>query len=191
MMPFSEKIRLKVRKKSAFRCCRCHEIGIDVHHIIPESEGGPNDIDNAGPLCQNCHDRLGANPEKRKEIIQMRDWWYEVVKEKYTGESEKIKEINDLIIAIQKQQAVHSQQLEDKLEDMRNELIRKLDELKGSSEEVVVTNSEKMQTKVGQFITATTLANRVHANFLCKKCGTKIGLLIGSNRCPNCREPIG
>ena len=186
-MPFPEKTKLQVKKKSAFRCCRCHEIGIDVHHIIPESEGGPNSIDNAAPLCQNCHDRFGANPEKRKELIQMRDWWYEVVKEKYVGESEKIKEINDLVIAIQKQQVTHSQQLE----DMKNKLMRKLDELKGSSEEVAGSTSGKIQTRVNQFVTATTLGDRVHANFFCKKCRTKIGLLIGSNRCPNCGEPIG
>jgi len=92
-MSFPENIRLEVRKKSAFRCCRCHEIGIDIHHIIPQSNGGSDDIENATPLCQNCHDRFGDNVQKRKEITQMRDWWYSVVEEKY-GSSEQYK--NDL-----------------------------------------------------------------------------------------------
>src|SRR5262245_33993057 len=78
-MPFSESLKVQVKKMAAFRCCRCHDIGVDIHHIIPQAHGGTDDIDNAAPLCQNCHDRFGANPEKRKEIRQMRDWWYEVV----------------------------------------------------------------------------------------------------------------
>ena len=40
-------------------------------------------MDNAAPLCQNCHDQFGANPEKRKTIRNMRDWWYEVCDRKY------------------------------------------------------------------------------------------------------------
>lgn len=83
-MPFSEPIKLQVKRNAAFRCCRCHEIGIDIHHIIPQSEGGLDTIDNAAPLCQNCHDRFGDNPQKRKELSQMRDWWYEIVKDKYS-----------------------------------------------------------------------------------------------------------
>src|SRR5437016_1760860 len=42
----------------------------------PQAQGGSDDIDNAAPLCQNCHARFGANPEKRTEIRLMRDWWY-------------------------------------------------------------------------------------------------------------------
>jgi SOS-response transcriptional repressor LexA len=89
-MAFSEQIRLEVRRKSAFCCCRCHEIGIDVHHIVPQSLGGSDDIENAAPLCQNCHDRFGDSVQKRKEITQMRDWWYTVIEEKY-GTSEQYK----------------------------------------------------------------------------------------------------
>jgi len=107
-MPFSEKIKLEVKHRSAFRCCRCQKIGIDVHHIIPEGLGGSDDFDNAAPLCQNCHDRLGANPEKRKEIRQMRDWWYRLCDKQYDAagrlHEEKINEINDTVINIQKGQ---------------------------------------------------------------------------------------
>jgi SOS-response transcriptional repressor LexA len=82
-MSFTEQTRLAVKRKAAFRCCRCHEIGIDIHHIIPQHEGGPDDIENAAPLCQNCHSLLGDNPRKRSEIRQMRDWWYSIVAERY------------------------------------------------------------------------------------------------------------
>jgi len=68
-MPFSEKVKLEVKERSAFRCCRCQNISIDIHHIIPENNGGSDEIDNAAPLCQNCHSQFGDNPSKRKEII--------------------------------------------------------------------------------------------------------------------------
>lgn len=82
-MPFSEKLKLEARRRAAFRCCICQQTGVDVHHILPEKQGGSNEIDNAAPLCQNCHDQLGANPEKRKSIKDMRDWWYDVCDKRY------------------------------------------------------------------------------------------------------------
>ena len=80
---FSEAVKLEVKKKAAFRCCRCQSISVQVHHIIPQKDGGSDDIDNAAPLCSSCHDLFGANPIKRKEIRQMRDWWYERVEMMY------------------------------------------------------------------------------------------------------------
>jgi 5-methylcytosine-specific restriction endonuclease McrA len=38
-MAFPERIKLEVKRKAAFRCSRCQNIGVEVHHIIPESEG--------------------------------------------------------------------------------------------------------------------------------------------------------
>ena len=76
-MAFSERDKNIVKKKSAFRCCRCQQIGVEIHHIIPEKEGGKDDIDNAAPLCAKCHADFGDNPTKRKELREMRDWWYE------------------------------------------------------------------------------------------------------------------
>ena len=105
-MPFSEPIKLQIKRRAAFRCCRCHEIGVDVHHIIPQSEGGADTIENAAPLCQNCHDRFGDNPQKRKELTQMRDWWYEIVQDNYSPNprhssdvTQVGKEILDFIVA--------------------------------------------------------------------------------------------
>lgn len=83
-MPFSPKIKDEVKKKAGFHCCRCHNIGVQVHHIIPQEYGGSDDIDNAAPLCPNCHTSFGPNPDKRTEIRKMRDWWYERVKIMYS-----------------------------------------------------------------------------------------------------------
>jgi len=83
MSDFSEKIKQEVREKAFFRCCRCQRIGVQVHHIIPQESGGKDDFDNAAPLCAQCHNDFGANPDKRKEIRQMRDFWYKTAEELY------------------------------------------------------------------------------------------------------------
>lgn len=184
-MAFTEKLKIEVRKKAAFRCCRCHEIGVDIHHIIPQTEGGPDDIGNAAPLCQNCHDRFGANPEKRKEIIQMRDWWYDVVKEKYgNGNLEKLSEINDIVLQIQKTQ--ESQKGE--LQKLREELKTKLGELEKSQPLISPGNVQQI---VGVYISATKLGQGVYANFHCGKCGYSTALLVADKDvCPSCKTPV-
>lgn len=41
------------------RCCLCGTLHkIQLHHIVPKEEGGADDIDNAVPLCPNCHDEV-------------------------------------------------------------------------------------------------------------------------------------
>ena len=77
-MAFSESVKSKVRKKAHFRCCLCHELGVEVHHIIPQEENGADSEDNAAPLCPSCHGTYGANPKKRKFIREARDLWYEI-----------------------------------------------------------------------------------------------------------------
>lgn len=78
-MPFSEKIKLEAKRRSGFRCCLCQRIFVEVHHLIPESEGGSSVIENAATLCSGCHDLYGGNPEKRKQIRQMRDYWWDFI----------------------------------------------------------------------------------------------------------------
>jgi hypothetical protein len=78
-MSFSEKVKLIAKRKSAFRCCICYKPFVEVHHIVPQSEGGPDTLNNAATLCSSCHDLYGGNPEKRKTIKQMRDHWWEMM----------------------------------------------------------------------------------------------------------------
>lgn len=81
-MPFSEKTKRIAKQKSAFRCCLCHNPFVEIHHIIPQEEGGPDALDNAAPLCSSCHDLYGGNPDKRKTIRQMRDAWWELMEKR-------------------------------------------------------------------------------------------------------------
>jgi len=96
-MPFSESVKTEVRKQAQFRCCLCHSLGIEVHHVLPESEGGADDIDNAAPLCPSCHEIYGANPTKRKFIIEARAVWYDICRRQYESESGRLEELQNAI----------------------------------------------------------------------------------------------
>lgn len=186
-MAFSEAIKLEVKRKAAFQCCRCKEIGVEVHHIVPEEDGGPDEIDNAAPLCPSCHDNFGGNPDKRNEIRQMRDWWYDVIAEQYKqAKLQNYEPINEKIEALQK--ALQNQQ---KITDrQQQEFMIELDNLKTKNTISQSDSFSQIKTKTTGYISATTLSDRVHANFHCRKCNTQIGLLVGINTCPNCGEPI-
>jgi hypothetical protein len=68
------------------RCCVCHRFcgsKMELDHMQPKSEGGPDDIDNAIPLCFECHAEVHAyndkHPRGRKfrasELKIHRDQW--------------------------------------------------------------------------------------------------------------------
>ena len=41
-------------------CCICGTQKVQLHHIVRPEDGGTDDIDNAIPLCPNCHDEVHA-----------------------------------------------------------------------------------------------------------------------------------
>ena len=60
-MAFDPKLRTAVLLWCDRHCCLCKKacgVNIEVHHIIPEASDGSNDIDNALPLCFNCHSEV-------------------------------------------------------------------------------------------------------------------------------------
>lgn len=91
-MGFSSDIKIRARIAAASCCCVCHKrkgSKIEIHHIIPEADGGPNTYENAIPLCFDCHCDAGHyNPRhpkgtkySPKELILARDDWYLKVSE--------------------------------------------------------------------------------------------------------------
>ena len=92
-MPFPEPVKLSVRKRAHHQCCLCKAVGVEVHHIIPHNEGGPDTEDNAAPLCPSCHEVYGANPTKRKMIRETRDTWYEICAARYAGDADRLESI--------------------------------------------------------------------------------------------------
>ena len=81
-MPFAEVLKVSLRRRADMRCCLCHKLGVEIHHIVPEEENGPSIEENAAPLCPSCHETYGANPIKRKFVREARDNWYEVCKQR-------------------------------------------------------------------------------------------------------------
>ncbi|MFF2480414.1 HNH endonuclease [Paenibacillus sp. NPDC058071] len=94
-MAFSEKVKLEAKRKACFRCVICYKKFVEVHHIVSQANGGSDIIDNAAPLCASCHDLFGGNPEKRKQIREMRDHWFELMERRYNGEINIIEPIDE------------------------------------------------------------------------------------------------
>lgn len=143
-MAFSEKIINQVKEMADFKCCRCKHISFEVHHMIPEKDGGPNTLDNAAPLCSNCHTDFGDNPSKRKEITQMRDLWYKRVKELYLQQPP----INYDVLS----------SINSKLEALATNQDKALIDLKETLKKVAIETIEQMTAGTAQ-ITASGIAN--------------------------------
>jgi HNH endonuclease len=78
-MPFTEALKTGVRTRADMRCCLCHSLGVEVHHIVPEADGGDSTDANAAPLCPSCHETYGANSTKQRFVREARDAWYATV----------------------------------------------------------------------------------------------------------------
>lgn len=51
--------RTKIINRDGGSCLRCgleNEAGLEVHHILPISQGGTNDDSNLATLCPHCHE---------------------------------------------------------------------------------------------------------------------------------------
>ena len=106
-MPFPEPIKLEAKRRASFSCVVCKQPFVEVHHITPEAQGGPNTLDNAAPLCGSCHDLFGGNHDKRKQIREMRDFWWEVCEK--SNANPDVVALNQKLDAIQT--SVHSNQI--------------------------------------------------------------------------------
>src|SRR5262245_36110936 len=70
-------------------CCICHQfcgVKIETDHIVPKAEGGPDTIDNAIPVCFECHAEIHSyndkHPRGRKfrpeELRGHKEQWLEI-----------------------------------------------------------------------------------------------------------------
>jgi hypothetical protein len=94
-MAFSEALRASVRRKAHHSCCMCKTLGVEVHHITPQEEEGPDTEDNAAPLCPTCHEIWGANRLKRKFIREARDLWYEICSKRFASDADRLTELQN------------------------------------------------------------------------------------------------
>jgi len=179
-MPFSESIKEEVKRKAAFRCCRCQQIGVAVHHILPEKDGGIDDISNAAPLCPNCHDYFGANPIKRKEITQMRDWWNEKAEKMFPSQGaglETLDEINRKLDGIRKGISDVSE-LRPILKSLSDRLIDSITPSTASIAASGILNLPPFR-----------IEGTGHVSNICSRCGAEV--MEWHENCPNCGAKIG
>src|SRR2546425_8278060 len=90
-MAFPEKDATALLAACHRRCCICHRycgVKMELDHIIPKAEGGPDTIDNAIPVCFECHAEIHAyndrHPRGRKyrseELRQHKKQWLALCK---------------------------------------------------------------------------------------------------------------
>ena len=116
-MAFPERVKLEAKRRANFSCVICKKPFVDVHHIIPQSDGGSDTIENAAPLCGSCHDLFGGNPDKRKQIREMRDLWWEVCEKKNT--SPDLVLLNQRLDVIQSEMRISQASTSKALEDIK------------------------------------------------------------------------
>ena len=50
------KTRKAVYRRDGYQCALCSDIrGLQIHHVVPRSEGGSDDAQNLITLCWRCH----------------------------------------------------------------------------------------------------------------------------------------
>ena len=75
------------------RCCICYRfcgVKIETDHIVPAAEGGPDTVDNAIPVCFECHAEIHSyndkHPRGRKltpdELRRHKEQWLELCQNK-------------------------------------------------------------------------------------------------------------
>lgn len=174
-MAFPEALRLEIRRRAHFACCLCHSLGVEIHHIVPQAEGGADTEENAAPLCPSCHETYGANREKRKFVREARDLWYELCDKRFATDPDRLDELSELL-----KNAATKQDL-NKAMDKLITLLREVEQQPGR------TTEEKARevSQIGSMI-----APGVGVNRQCRNCGTSIGVFIGDQgRCPECGTP--
>ncbi len=77
-VPFSEQVKSEAKRRANYTCvwCQSSRDFVEVHHMTPQNAGGSDDLDNAAPLCPNCHTLIGSNPDMRRQLNERRDWWW-------------------------------------------------------------------------------------------------------------------
>lgn len=90
-MPFRKDEISELLAKCHRRCCVCHRfcgVKMEIHHIEHKSDGGLDNIDNAIPLCFECHAEVNhyndKHPKGRKfsniELFEHKKQWLDICK---------------------------------------------------------------------------------------------------------------
>jgi len=197
-MPFSEQVKLEAKRRAHYKCVLCHNpIFLEVHHIQPEEEGGASDIQNAAPLCPNCHEVVGSNPGKRKFVTESRDFWWGLCAKQEENPSlvatnERLDQLQQELKAVTQTQARQTEILSemktlyaDQLKSTAGSVnsARTVEELMIASRATVVLAGTGSVTIRGHAPTVSTTQS-------CSQCGFRYDAQTNS-KCPKCGYWIG
>ena len=183
-MPFTEGVKAKAKEHAHYRCVMCQTpVFLEVHHIVPESEQGPDTIDNAASLCPNCHRWFAHDPAKRKEVRAKRDWWWErcakIDKAQMTTPDGQ--RFDELLQRYQASQALERQQL---FSEMKAIIA---DQFRQRADEASSASTMKDLVTSSSPISHAHVADNGYLNIQfsdhCPRCG---GLLGSEGVCPRC-----
>lgn len=177
-MPFNEEIKLKVRRRAHFKCCMCQRPYVEVHHIIPEADGGEDTEENAAPLCPWCHEIHGNDRTKRKYIRQARDGWYEICAKRYSSDPDRIDKITS-----QLNEKATKEDLKNAVAEINDIFVSIINQPNRTTKEVVQEISD-----VSAAISSTTSPRWID----CSYCGFVIHdeKVIDSGLCPQCGKAL-
>jgi len=116
----------------------------------------------------------------------MRDWWYLQVEEKHAGSGANLavlSAIDSKLEDIRHNQGAELRNLKEMLRKVSNETIDGITPQTAAVASSFIANASDAASSVR-------LGDRVHSNVVCRRCNTRIGLLIGANACPNCGAPL-
>ena len=72
-----ERLRRQVLDRDGRRCQQCGGVGkFEIHHLIPLSKGGTNDLGNLTTLCRSCH--INAH---KKGLTESEKAWQALVRD--------------------------------------------------------------------------------------------------------------
>jgi len=86
-MAFSSEVAEELLVRAHRHCCVCHRAAgtkMEIHHIVPSTQGGDDSLDNGIPLCFDCHAEAETynpkHPRGRRfgpgELKRHRDQWF-------------------------------------------------------------------------------------------------------------------
>jgi hypothetical protein len=89
-MAFAAAVAENLLVRSARSCCLCRTFKgtkLEIHHIVPEEQGGTDEEDNGIPICFDCHADIESynakHPRGRRyrgsELKRLRDEWFRLV----------------------------------------------------------------------------------------------------------------
>ena len=177
-MAFSDNLKLEIKQRSFFKCCICQRPYVEVHHIVPQADGGKDTEDNAAPLCPWCHEIYGNDLTKRKYIKEARDNWYKICGNRHSFDTKKLDEITKrLNQAATKNDTDDIKKAVAKISDLLDQVVNQPNQ---TSREVIQAISD---------ITATISTSTLSSPFFpCGRCGFIIQdqVVIDSGLCPHC-----